>query len=122
MDMRKLVEAVRAHGGLENAEIIDAGNHGADAGWGGFTYTSDCVEFYAANEEAIWELLRESADDMGVKPLELVASFRRADMADDPSGFKNLLAWFALEEAGRWLESQAEREGEEEDGEATESD
>ena len=115
--MRKLVDAIKAHGGLEDAEIIDAGNHGADAGWGGFTYTTDCVDFYDANEEAIWELLRESADDMGVKPLELVASFGRADMAEDASGFKNLLAWFALEEAGRWLESQAERDAEGEDGE-----
>jgi hypothetical protein len=38
-----------------------------------------------------------------MKPLELIASFRRADMASTHDGFANLLAWFALEEVGRWL-------------------
>ncbi len=68
-----------------------------------FTYTVDCVRFYRTNERAIWQLLETTADDFGMKPLELVASFRRADMAATVDGFANLLAWFALEETGCWM-------------------
>lgn len=100
---QELLEAIRGHSGMEDEEIIEAGHHGADTGWPGFSYTTDCVAFYEANERAIWQLLEEAADQMGMTPLALVASFRRADMACNLDGFANLLAWFALEEVGRWL-------------------
>jgi hypothetical protein len=100
-DLQALYDAVVAHSGLTVEELRDVAAHGADAGWGGFTYTRDCVRFYEANEGAIWALLREAADDQGVHPLALVATFSRADMADSEAGLKNLLAWFALEEVAR---------------------
>ena len=99
----QLLDAIREHSGIEDSQIIEAGQDGADTGWPGFTYTTDCVEFYRHNERAIWELLEETADQMGMRPLELVASFGRADMATSLDGFANLLAWFALEEVGHWL-------------------
>lgn len=99
-----LLSAIRTHSDMDDAQIIEAGTHGADTGWPGFCYTADCVEFYRANERAIWDLLEETADQMGMKPLELVSTFGRSDMAVDLDGLSNLLAWFALEEVGRWLE------------------
>jgi hypothetical protein len=114
----RLRKAIKDHSGLDDEQIRDAGSHGADAGWAGFTYTTDACEFYRANKEDIWELLRDAADEQGMKPMELVSHFGRSDMAEDPDQFENLLAWFALEEVGRWLEST--KEGEKEEGEPTE--
>jgi hypothetical protein len=120
---QKLYRGIKDHCELEDDAIIDAGRHGADAGWGGFSYTKDCCEFYEANKEEIWELLREAADGQGLKPLELVAQFGRSDMADDPDGLENLLAWFALEEVGRWLEdNRSEGDDFEEEEESDEKD
>jgi hypothetical protein len=102
---QKLYRAIKNHSELEDYSIIEAGQHGADAGWNGFIYTKECIEFYEQNESDIWELLREESESMGYKnPQEMISGFRRQDMLDDPDQFKNLLAWFALEEIGRWLE------------------
>jgi len=103
MDMRKLLTAIRSHSGMDDREIEQAGEHGADGGWPGFTYTQDAAEFYEQEKDAIWELLNESADSQGVNVLQLIASFNRADMAVDHSTWANLMAWFALEETGHWL-------------------
>lgn len=103
----RLYAAIREHSGMDRDEIRQAGEHGADAGWAGFTYTTDCVDFYNANRDDIWELAREMADSIGGRDYTvpaLVASFNSADMADTADGFANLLAWFTLEEVGRWLE------------------
>lgn len=86
----------------------DVAEYGADAGFGGFTQTTDCVEFYEQFEEEIWEMLRESADNLGESVPGMIANFGRADMADDADGFKNLLAWFALEEVCRELAENPE--------------
>lgn len=103
----ELLVAIKEHSGLDESEIIDAGNHGADSGFSGFTYNTDAVEFYDTNEEAIYDLLRETAESMGNKNIdELVSTFSRSDMLDTAEGRKVLLAWFALEEVGRWLENQ----------------
>jgi len=101
MDMTELAKAIRKHSGLSNEEIIDAGEHGADAGWAGFTYYNDTEKFYDKNENLIWELLEETADSQGEKPLAVVANFNTE--VTDVATFKNVLAWFALEETGRWL-------------------
>lgn len=99
----QLLQAIREHSGMELEQIREAGEHGADAGWAGFTYTADCVDFYDENHEAIWELAAQMADDCGYKNVpELVATFNCSDMADTEDGFKNALAWFTLEEVGRY--------------------
>jgi hypothetical protein len=104
-----LVRAIRDHSGLELATIRDAGTHGADAGFGGFTYTVDGAEFYRANDRLIDELLQEDADDFGYDNVgAFVSSFTRADMTDTRDGRDCLLAWYALEAAGRWLNDRRE--------------
>jgi len=106
----ELLRAIRDHADLELASIRDAGTHGADAGFGGFTYTQDAADFYDANEALIYELLREDADSMGAENVDaMVAQFGRADMLDTPDGRKCLLAWYALETAGHWLNDRRER-------------
>jgi hypothetical protein len=99
----RLLAAVREHSGMDLDAVRQAGEHGADSGFAGFTYTSDAADFYDANRDDVWELLDESADQFGQSPLELVASFNRADMATSHDGFACLLAWFVLEEVGRSL-------------------
>jgi len=114
---RKLYDAIREHSGMERAQIVEAGEHGADAGWPGFTYTRDGAEFYRTNDEAIDELLAELADDMGQTVAELIASFTRSDMVDTRDGRDCLLAWFALEHVGRQLADMDDDEEEEDDEE-----
>jgi len=97
--------AIREHSGMDDDQIREAGQHGADAGWPGFTYIVDCVAFYEANRDDIWQLAQDMADDVGEANVPaLVAGFNRADMADTADGFANLLAWFSLEEVGRSLD------------------
>lgn len=100
----RLYRAIRRH--LDLGNLRDVVRGGADAGWPGFTYTSDCVRFYRKHKDDIWELLTEAAEQQGMKPMELVASFGRSDMAETPEGFENLLAWFALEEIARMVDDQ----------------
>lgn len=108
---RDLYEAIREHSGMERDQILEAGQHGADTGWPGFTYTTDGADFYRANSELVDELLQDMADNLGDGNVAaLVASFTRSDMADTRDGHDCLLSWFALEEVGRWLESQDEEE------------
>ena len=95
-----MIRAIKDHSGMNVAEIAEAARHGADAGWPGFTYTQDCVDFYNANEDAIQEWLHEDADNFGQTVPEMIAGFGRSEMADTPDGLANLLAWYALERAG----------------------
>ena len=105
----ELLKAIRDHAGLELATIRDAGTHGADSGFGGFTYYGDTSEFYEANHALLWQLLSEDAEEFGYDSVPaFVASFNRADMADDETGFECLVSWYALETAGRWLTDRQE--------------
>jgi hypothetical protein len=117
----KLYQAIKAHSDMDDDQIKEAGEHGADAGWPEFTYTQDAVRFYKKHEADIWELAREMAEDMDEpNVLAMVSKFNRADMCDDPDNFKTLMAWFALEEVGRWLENnpqESEEDPDEEDEE-----
>lgn len=99
----RLYEAIRKHSGMERDEIIEAGEYGADSGWPGFTYTVDGAQFYRDNYHDVDELLREATGNMGYDNVaSLVATFSRADMTSNRVSFDCLLAWFALEEVGRW--------------------
>lgn len=102
--MDKLVEAIEKHSGMDREQIREAGEHGADAGWPGFTYTAEGAEFYRDHSRLVDDLLQDTADDMGYGSVaELVATFARKDMTDTRDGHDCLMAWFALEEAGRYL-------------------
>jgi hypothetical protein len=114
---RDLLAAIQKHSGMERDRIREAGEHGADAGWPGFTYMTDGAEFTRSNRSLVWDLLSQEAEEFGSDVLTFVASFQCADMAETEDGFDCLLSWYALEQVGRWLEDGAEEElrGEEED-------
>lgn len=107
-------------GGRQAVEAaIEAGNHGADAGWSGFTYYIDTDRFYRRNERAIMDCVREDAREFGEDSVSsFLASFRclrdcsigvpeidawLCDSADDDTDtmIHNALAWYALETVGR---------------------
>jgi len=102
--MTRLLAAIREHSGMDDDQIREAGEHGADAGWPGFTYTNEAAGFTRDNAELVYELLGEDAEEFGYDSIPaFVATFARADMADSRDGYDNLLAWYALERAGRYL-------------------
>jgi hypothetical protein len=108
----QLLRAIREHSSLELDSIRDAAEHGADSGFGGFVYYGDTSEFYAANHELLWAILSDDAAEFGYDSVPaFVASFNRAEMADNETGFECLVAWYALETAGRWLEDRTEARG-----------
>lgn len=96
--------------------LADVANHGADAGFPGFTYYTDTVEFFDKNRMQIIEMLNEYADSVGECPIEVVAGFKcirdypkteilaiLAGADDKDAQVKNGLAWFALEEVARFV-------------------
>lgn len=87
----------------------DIASHGADSGWGGLTYTRDCVELFDQYGSEIWELAVQQAEDMGCKNVaDMIAGFTRADMLGDLDTFKNLMVWFAAEEYARQITESTE--------------
>lgn len=96
--------------------LKDVYNHGADAGYCGFTYYSDTVSFYKRNKSDILELLKEQAENCGYyNVIAMVKSFNCLnDVNEDEIGktlfgtekqwdtnIANALAWYALEEVAR---------------------
>ena len=108
----ELLGAIKEHSNLGETQIKQAGKHGANAGFGGFVSYTDTNEFYDDNEELIWELLEEQAMQFGQNIPEFIGNFNSADQITDMTTFKNLLAWFALEETGYYLIRQEEAGGE----------
>jgi hypothetical protein len=88
---------------LESAQ--DIADHGADAGWSGFTYYHDTMRFYDLCEEIIWDALDKDADAFGESILQFIAGFRDAHQITDLDTFKNMLAWYALETAAQEIVS-----------------
>ena len=107
--LETLHAAIKDHCSLDNADIMQAAEHGADGGFDGFIYTGDACDFYVKNERHIYDLLHETADSHGLcGPEEVIAGFHRQDMLDCPDNRRTLLAWFALESVGDWLQSVAD--------------
>lgn len=102
---------------LEN--LRDVYNHGADAGWVGFTYYSDTVKFFDDNKKLIMDSLKDLANDIGKGLLEIIANFNclRGDYtvdeiaeviygnfeSDNECTIKNALSWYALVEVAYQL-------------------
>lgn len=70
----KLINSVLRQLG-DKSYLKDIANHGASAGFPGFTYYSDTVSFYKRNRAAIKELIERIADDLGENPIEMIAAF-----------------------------------------------
>jgi hypothetical protein len=121
-----LIKAIiRQSGGKESfAEMAqDIVDHGADAGFSGWIYYSDTVDFFIGNRKNIMAFAKESAEDMGMSMFEMIKGFGvfRGDPAsdeeiaealydrnsDDPR-VRNVMAWFVLEEYARiFVEEQS---------------
>lgn len=102
--------------------VMDVVNHGADAGFPGFTYYSDTHKFAMRYRKLITKMLQEQADDFGQEVVEMVSGFgvfRNSPMDKDDrmdlykyigggkceqSTITNLMAWYALEEVCRMFE------------------
>lgn len=107
---------------------LEAAQHGADAGFHGFTYYSDTISFAKRNRRKIAASVYSMADDLGESADSMVKSFRCLDdpseqaidialattsdgagaVADDVEQVRNALAWFALEEVGHAIASLSE--------------
>jgi hypothetical protein len=117
-----LVRAVVRRVGIETLE--DISEHGADAGWPGFSYHSETARFFKTHKKDILSLVDQMADDFGMNKLEFVAGFvclsrliespkDKAEMLDEIGRclygtpdhedvlVPNALAWFALETVAR---------------------
>jgi hypothetical protein len=102
----------------DRSYLEDVYNHGADAGYPGFTNYCDTVKFFKAHQSDISMLVNNLASDMGEKPADMVANFACLHYTDpdelqeiyralggrinkDDTMVPNALAWFALEEVAR---------------------
>lgn len=100
----------------------DISNYGIQGGFSGFTYYADTCAFYQANKEDIWELATDQADENYGKDsnvFTMLANFGGAKNVSSAMTFENLMAWYAAEEAARYV---SEFEVEEEDDETEEED
>jgi hypothetical protein len=124
---------LRQLGGGKDAvsSAIDAAQHGADAGFPGFTYYADTTAFAILNRMNIGYSLALQADDLGEDgPVSLVRKFRclsggnapseeaialalyggrippgNEDLEDEIGTVLNALAWWALEEVGHAIDA-----------------
>jgi hypothetical protein len=118
----KLKNAVIRQLGDRNA-LKDIYNHGASAGFPGFTYYKETVAFFRKNKKAIVELAEEMAESLGEDVLSMIKGFRCLDNSYSASEvgkiiygrynenlfqIANALSWFALEEVAREVCEQEE--------------
>lgn len=119
---------LRQLGGGKDAisSAIEAGEHGADAGWPGFTWHSDTVPWAKRHRAAILKACRDMMDDLGepgtiaqflgtfrclrdYRPVDIESALGSYPTDEDiTTAVYNALAWFALEEVGRALANAAE--------------
>jgi hypothetical protein len=100
--------------------FTDVCNYGADAGFNGFIYYSETIDFFNENKTLIMKEVKEMAESLDEDPLQMIANFNcLKDMKlstmeiaeaiyDNPTSesagiVKNALAWFALEEVARFV-------------------
>ena len=95
---------------LDAEQIEDLAGHGADAGWPGLTYTSECVELFDRFQDEIREALNEDTESYGYdSPEAFVATFGRSDMLWSEDGRKNLLAWYMAERTAHEITEEEAR-------------
>lgn len=104
---------------VDRESLADVVNHGADAGYSGFTYYTDTLAFYKAHKGDILALAQHIAEELGEDMLAMVAGFdclRNDKLTPSEVGealysgrgdcaqtVRNAMAWFALEEVAREL-------------------
>ena len=74
-------------------------------------YYSDTVKFYDEFEGEIWDMLHEENENFGSNNiLETIGKFNGAKNVFSLKQFKNLLAWYAVEETCRKLLDEQEKD------------
>lgn len=115
-----LTRAVLRH--LDREQLEEVAEHGADAGWAGFTYYRDTCAFYARHKADILAMAEQEAKEFGQDMIEMIGHFRclsnngkpdysSSEIAEALYGgrgecadlIRNAMAWFALEEVAREL-------------------
>ena len=104
--MKALLKAVKKHSGMDDEDIREI--RSAYDGYPGFSYYKDTCKFYDKYKHLIWDRLIEISEEIGETPLETISKFGVADTVEDDVDLKNLLAWFALEEAAEYLRVKEE--------------
>ena len=117
-----LAKAVMRHSKLTINEMLEVAEHGADAGWSGFTYYKETIKFARRHRDSILAALEEDRSDFGETSLcsmlrhwkslnglseaEIEASLLSRDESNDNRiTMENALAWYALEKAAHEIES-----------------
>ena len=104
---------------VDRDSLEDVCRHGASGGFSGFTYYTDTLAFYKAHKADILAMANAMADDTGEDMLAMVAGFGClkndkltasqigealfSGRGDDATNVRNAMAWFALEEVAREL-------------------
>ena len=110
---------VKQSGGWDSFQEMarDVAAHGADAGFSGWIYHRETMEFFRKNRKAILGYAEEVAHDLGENVLSMIQGFGifrnspidTQDLAKalytgkgpEVTRVYNILAWFALEEVAR---------------------
>ena len=82
----------------EKAEVFlisDISKHGCSGGVCGIIYYTETVRFHDEHEEEIWDLLKDYADQEGLKLVDKLAQVSKD--AGSLTQLKNQLVWWAVE-------------------------
>lgn len=114
-----VIEQLGCADGEELSQVFKSVNeHGADAGFSGFIYHVDTVQFATTNKALIMDELRDAAEETVMTMAQYVAGFRCLSYVNaldvemffaglnqnDATAINNALAWFALELVAAQLE------------------
>jgi hypothetical protein len=86
----------------EQSELQEIAEGGLEGGISGFIYYSETCSFYDENEEEIWELLEDDADQYGYKDINSFIATFKGDI-QSLTQYKNILTWYAVERQARQL-------------------
>ena len=75
--------------------IKDISKHGCSGGFSGLIYYNETVRFHDEHEKEIWDLLKEYAEQEGLKLVDKLAQVSKD--AGSLTQLKNQLVWWAVE-------------------------
>ena len=78
-------------------ELKDLARFGAQNGFHGLIYYYETSALYQKYYEDIWDMAHEDAENQGITPLEMIASFGGACNVVDHLRFVNLMNWYDAE-------------------------
>ena len=96
----------------EDIHLEDVIEHGCVSGCvSSLIYYSDTVKFYDKFEDEIWDMLEEDTNQFGNDNiLQTISQFNGAKNVGGLDQFKNLLAWYSVEETCRKILDEKEKE------------